>query len=190
MSVEEPFDGELSSLDLINQVIDIVSHARSVLGSASVIVNRSEVLEILETAKEVLPDQVLRAEDILHKAENRQSEADAEAEEILARAREEAEGHIQQARETSLRLVAQDSVTIAAKAQAQEILDQAKEQAAKLRRGADDYSERVLADLAERTEAASEQLEAMLGDAHSHFDQINKQIAAGRNVIAQRSQGE
>ena len=50
-----------SVVDILDQLIDIVRSARSVPMSASAMVNRSQVIELLTTARDILPDQLVEA---------------------------------------------------------------------------------------------------------------------------------
>ena len=49
-----------SVVDILDQLIDIVRSARSVPMSASAMVNRSQVVELLTTARDILPSSSRR----------------------------------------------------------------------------------------------------------------------------------
>lgn len=164
-----------SLLEILDELIGIVENAKSLPMSASVIVNRSELLDLLETAREIVPDQIVAADSVLQDAgavseKARQDAAEIrersqqEAETIVAEAREQASRLVAQAREQASRLVAHDQVTIAAKSQATRILDEATSKADNLKRGADDYAATTLADLSDELNHLLDQIEA--GRAH------------------------
>jgi len=100
-----------------------------------VLVNKAEVLDLVEQAREALPDQLTAADALLADVDAARERAREEAAEIVVEARREAE-----------RLVEAEAVTVAARQRAAEILADAQEQAEALLRDADDYCDRRLAD--------------------------------------------
>ncbi|VEI14035.1 hypothetical protein [Trueperella bialowiezensis] len=153
-----------SLLEILDELLEIVENAKSLPMSASVMVNRSQLSDLLKTAREIVPDQIVEADSVLQEAGAVSENARHEAEKIVESARHEAESIIAEAREQASRLVAQDQVTIAAKSQATRILDEAKSKADSLRRGADDYAATTLADLSDELNHLLDQIEA--GRAH------------------------
>ncbi len=153
-----------SLLEILDDLIDIVSNAKSLPMSASVMVNRSELLDLLETAREIVPDQIIAADNVLQDATSVSEHARQDAEGIRDRASKESESIIAEAREQASRLVAQDQITIAAKSQATRILDEAQSKADSLKRGADNYAATTLNDLSDELNGLLDQIEA--GRAH------------------------
>lgn len=155
---ERPGTGALAEvLDAIEQAVE---HGRSVPMSTSVLVNRTELRELVEQARAALPAQLQAADTVL-----------AEADELRARAREEAERTLAAARARAAELVAQEAVAAAAQVQAGELVAQAEATAQRLRREADDWCDRRLADV-----------EIDLG-------RLLGQVQAGRAKLAQRLDG-
>jgi hypothetical protein len=109
--------------------------ARAMPMSSSVLVNKAEVLDLIEQAKEALPSQLTQADALLADADAAKEQARAEAVGILAAAREEAD-----------RLVEAEPVTVAAREKAAQVVADAQAEAERLRREADDYCDRRLAD--------------------------------------------
>ena len=109
--------------------------ARAMPMSSSVLVNKAEVLDLIEQAKEALPSQLTQADALLADADAAKEQARAEAVGILAAAREEAD-----------RLVEAEAVTVAAREKAAQVVADAQAEAERLRREADDYCDRRLAD--------------------------------------------
>ncbi|MCF2707111.1 hypothetical protein I6E29_07515 [Arcanobacterium haemolyticum] len=175
-----------SLIDILDEITDIVTKARSVPMSASAMVNRSEVLDLLDAAKDMVPDQIVRADGLLAQASSVTNDAKDRAQEIVAQAELDAHNTIQEAREQASRLVSQDSITIAARAQAQKIIDEAKSKADKLKRGADNYTDRALLDMQDRVVDMGQSLDELAANVQSHIDAILDQVAAGRGVIADR----
>lgn len=150
-------DGD-SLLSVLDQLHELVSTARAMPMSASALVNRAEVLDLLTSAREVVPDQINEADRLMNDADALLENARAEAERILTHAQERAG-----------MLVSQESVVAAAEARAAEIVAVAEASAEKLARDADDYCDRQLA-----------QFEIDLGT-------IGAQVAAGRARLAERN---
>ncbi|MBF0686834.1 MAG: hypothetical protein IR158_03570 [Cellulomonas sp.] len=120
---------------VLDALEDAVTQARAMPMSSSVLVNRAEILELVDQVRAALPSQLHQADEVLADADAARAAAQAEAEAVLARARSRAAA-----------LVEQESVVTAAQSRAAEILAEAQETAEALRRDADDYCDRRLAD--------------------------------------------
>ena len=59
----------MDSIEKISTAITLIEEARGVPLSASCVVHRGEILEILDGAKEALPQDLYRAEDIIAQRE-------------------------------------------------------------------------------------------------------------------------
>ncbi|MFC8191301.1 hypothetical protein ACFUMH_06500 [Cellulomonas sp. NPDC057328] len=153
---EERTGGVAGVLDAIEQA---VAAARAMPMSSSVLVNRAEILELVEQVRDALPAQLQRADAVLADADAARAAAHAEAEALLARARARA-----------AELVEQEAVVAEAQARAARIVADAEETADGLRRDADDYCDRRLADF-----------EIDLG-------KVLSQVQAGRAKLAGRLQ--
>ena len=129
---EERTEGVAGVLDAIEEA---VAQARAMPMSSSVLVNRAELLELVDQVRAALPDQLYRADEVLADADAARQAAQAEADAVLARARARA-----------AELVEQESVVVAAQERAAQIVADAQETAQALRRDADDYCDRRLAD--------------------------------------------
>jgi hypothetical protein len=148
----------------LTAVLDALEHAvgsaRAMPMSASVLVSRAELLDLLAQAREALPAQLGRADEVLSAADAERAAARADAERIEAAARRRA-----------AELVEQESVVAQAVERAAEIVREAEETARGLRRDADDYCDRRLADF-----------EIDLG-------KVLSQVQAGRAKLADRLDG-
>src|SRR5690606_20977907 len=127
-----PVEGLTGILEALEQTI---TQARAMPMSSSVLVNRAEVLDLIEQARTVLPTQLAQADEVL-----------AGADAGLAEARGEAEQVISAARERAAELVDREQVVVAARVRADEIVAEADRVAEGMRRDADDYCDRRLAD--------------------------------------------
>ena len=126
----------MDSIEKLNTAIAIVEEARGVPLSASCVVHRGEMLEILEGAREFLPADLSGAEDII-----------AKRDQIIEEGRTSAESMIATAREDVSRMVEQTSIVQAARDEAQRILDDARDVAEDERREVEAYIDGRLATL-------------------------------------------
>lgn len=149
-----------SLVAILDELTDLVTSARAMPMSASALINRAEVLELVESARAVLPSQISQADTLI---------ADADA--VLDRARREAAKILEKARARADHLVSEEAVVAAAEQRAAEIEAAARVEADRLAREADDYCDRQLA-----------QFEIDLGA-------ITNQVAAGRARLVERSRG-
>ena len=125
--------GDLTSiLDALEQAVE---QARSMPMSSSVLVSRAEVLDLIGQLRATLPTQLADADELLATAAEVQARANADAEQVIAAARRRAD-----------ELVGAEQVVAAAGARAAEIVAEAERIAGQLRREADDYCDRRLAD--------------------------------------------
>ena len=126
----------MDSIEKLNTAIAVVEEARGVPLSASCVVHRGEMLEILEGARDVLPKDLFSAEVIL-----------SEKEQIIEEGRASAEAMIATAREDVARMVEQTAIVQAARDEAQRILDEARDVAEDERREVEAYIDGRLATL-------------------------------------------
>ena len=119
---------------LLKRVLDTVSGARPMPLSASVMINRDEVVEMLEEAIARLPDELRAARWLLK-----------EREEFLAKVRREGDDILEQARARAERMVQRTEVVKAADARARQIVDRAEDQARRMRLECEDFCDQKLA---------------------------------------------
>lgn len=114
---------------------ELVSRARAMPMSASVLVNKADALDLIDQMREIMPDQLSRADTVLSDADGVLDQAHGQAESILATARNRA-----------TQLVSSEQVSVQAQAHARELVEEANEQGQALRAEADDYCDRRLAE--------------------------------------------
>jgi hypothetical protein len=119
---------------LLRRVADMISGARPMPLSASVMINREEVLELLEEAIERLPDELRAARWLLK-----------ERDEFLTRTRRDADDILDSARARAERMVQRTEVVKAAELRARQTVDAAEEEARRLRLECEDYCDQKLA---------------------------------------------
>ena len=126
----------MDSIEKLNTAIAVVEEARGVPLSASCVVHRGEMLEILEGAREVLPKDLFAAEVII-----------SDKAQIIEEGRASAEAMIATAREDVARMIEQTAIVQAARDEAQRILDEARDVAEDERRELEAYIDGRLATL-------------------------------------------
>jgi hypothetical protein len=120
--------------DKLDELIRIVEDARSMPMSASCIVNRGEVLGLLEEVRGLLPEEFRHAQMLL-----------ADRESVVDEGRREAARLINQAEQERLSLTAETEVVAEAERQAARIRHEAGEEARTMRGEVDDYDDTKLA---------------------------------------------
>jgi len=105
----------MDSIEKLNTAIAMIEEARGVPLSASCVVHRGEMLEILQSARDFLPVDFLTAESILQ-----------DRDQIIDEGRSSAEAMIATTREDVSRMIEQTSIVQAARDEAQRILEDAR----------------------------------------------------------------
>ena len=113
---------------------EIVREAKAMPLSSSVLVNRDEVLDLIAEMQEALPDEMKQARWIVK-----------DREDLLAKARNDAETIVERARAQQLTLARQEAVAARAGEEAERLLGEADEQARSMRREAEEYVDAKLA---------------------------------------------
>ena len=126
----------MDSIEKLNTAITMMTEAKGVPLSASCVVHRGQMLEILEDARKVLPADLFEAEKII-----------ADRERIVEEGRVSAETMIATAREDVARMVEQTAIVQSARDEAQRILDEARDQSAVEREEVEKYIDGRLATL-------------------------------------------
>jgi chemotaxis regulatin CheY-phosphate phosphatase CheZ len=119
---------------ILRRVIDIIDSSPGMPMSASVRVNKEEVLELLDDAVTRLPDELRSARWLLK-----------EREEFLARSRRDGEELIADAKSRVAHMVQRTEVVKAAELRAQQIVEEAEAAARRMRRETEDYCDQKLA---------------------------------------------
>jgi vacuolar-type H+-ATPase subunit H len=119
---------------VLDELIDIVSTAKSVPLSSSVMVTRDEVLELLEAARDEFPEELRRARRLLK-----------DRDEVVAAARREAAEIIEDARVHAERMVQRTEIVRQAEHRAVRLVEDAEAEGRRLRHEAEDYIDQKLA---------------------------------------------
>lgn len=119
---------------LLLQVREIIESAPGMPMSASVRVNREELLELLDDCVARLPDELRSARWLLK-----------EREEFLARTRRDGDEIIADARARVAHMVQRTEVVKAAEARARQVVEEAEAEARRMKRETEDYCDQKLA---------------------------------------------
>jgi hypothetical protein len=119
---------------LLRRVSEMISGARPMPLSASVMINKDEVLELLDEALERLPDELRAARWLLK-----------ERDEFLTKTRRDADDILDAARARAERMVQRTEVVKAAELRARQTIDAADDEARRLRLECEDYCDQKLA---------------------------------------------
>jgi hypothetical protein len=119
---------------LFRRVLELVGTARPMPLSSSVMINRDEVVELLEEALDRMPDELRAARWLLK-----------EREEFLAKVRREGDDILDQARARAERMVQRTEVVKAAEARARQVVEKAEDQARRMRLECEDFCDQKLA---------------------------------------------
>lgn len=155
-------------MDQLYAIEALVNQARNLPMSASVLINRAELLEMVQAAHDAIPSDVQTANQIVNGADAIISRAQDEAHEIVAKAEAEAERIVAQAHSEAQQLVVKERIVVLAEERADQLIEAATKRATELAQGADRYSDRKLAEL------------------ESELERHLKQIRSGREVLARR----
>ena len=147
---------------------ELVREAKAMPLSSSVLVNRDEVLDLISEMQEALPDEIKQARWIVK-----------DREDLLAKARADAEVIVEQARAEQLKMARQEAVVARASEEAERMLGESDEQSRSMRREAEEYVDGKLAQF----EIA---LRRVLEDAQSSVRALAKtldQVEVGREKL-------
>ena len=119
--------------DMLRQAGELVAAGRPMPLSASVMINRDEVLELIEGSIERLPDELMAARWLLK-----------ERDEYLAKVQREGEAMIADAQARVAQMVQRSEVVKASQQRAGQILDRAEAQSRQMRHEVEDFCDQKL----------------------------------------------
>ncbi|MGH2674718.1 MAG: hypothetical protein ACRDKA_07195 [Actinomycetota bacterium] len=149
----------------IQQLEELIVEAKSMPLSTSVLVNREEALELVQEMRAALPEEVKQARWVVK-----------DREQLLTKARKDAEGIIQEALEEQSKLLSQEEVVRQSVKEAERVLEEARGQARQIRNEAEDYMDQKLAAFEATLTRALEQI-AEIREAQGHqLSRIQEQL--------------
>lgn len=118
----------------LDEIVSAVDSARSMPMSASCVINRAELLAMLDEVRQALPGSLAQAQEVL-----------GGREQVVAEAQREAERIIESARAQGGSLISESEVARRSQEEADRILSAARREAEEIRAQADDYVDSKLA---------------------------------------------
>ena len=204
--------GPSTVIAALDQIEDLVESARSIPLSASIMVNKAEILDLLDQAREALPEDLVAADAVVADADAVLVRADSAAEQAIAEANTRASSTLEaantkadqivsaareEAERTTSRAAAAAEATLAqARADAEAALADAQAQADRLVstenivRMAEDRAREIVADArreeANLREGADDYVAQSLGELAGLISDLQRRTDAGRRTIAER----
>lgn len=152
----------------LQQFEDMVRDAKSMPLSSSALLNRDEVLELIQDMKDAIPEEVKQARWVVK-----------DREELLAKGRRDAEAMVEQARQEQLRMASHEAVVQRANEESERILQESEDDARKLRLEAEDYVDGKLAQL----EGALQKILEDMISSNQALSRTIDQVQAGREKL-------
>ncbi|MFJ7415049.1 ATP synthase F0 subunit B [Streptomyces sp. NPDC098077] len=118
----------------LDEIVDAVGSARSMPMSASCVVNRAELLAMLEEVRQALPGSLAQAQELI-----------GGHEQLAVQARQEAERIIESAHAQRASLISETEIARQSQSESDRILSEARREAEEVRAEADDYVDSKLA---------------------------------------------
>ena len=163
----------------LQQLEEVIAEAKSMPLSTSVLINREEVLELIQEMRSSMPEEIKQARWVVK-----------DREQLLTKARKDAEGVVAQALEEQRRLVTQEEVVRASTREAERILEEARDQARQMRLEAEDYMDQKLAGFEATLQRTLEQIaqireaeERQLTHVGEQLQRTLNQVVRGRELL-------
>lgn len=138
---------DVNIVELLEYLQDMVENSAKVPITGKVVLDKKEVIDVIEQIVHYLPDQFKKAQWVVN-----------ERERILQEAGKELEEARKETSELMRRNVENHDFVKEAKIRAQEIIAQSQREAKSIRLGARDYADEILTDLDKQIEARKEAL--------------------------------
>jgi vacuolar-type H+-ATPase subunit H len=152
----------------LQQLEDMIKEAKSMPLSASALLNREELLEVVNGLKEALPEEIKQARWVVK-----------DREELLTKARRDAETLVEKARTDQAHMVSEQGVVQEAQDEADRILANGREQVRQMRLEAEDYVDGKLAQF----DAVLTRIQEALTGADESLTKVRGQVEAGREKL-------
>ena len=152
---------ELHSIEMLEELEDMIENGKKSLMSGRVSVDKNELLAVIDELKSILPDEIIQANEYYkdsrelrdsaeHEADTMIAQANKEADEIvdkaqsdaeaiIADANSEADAIVKEAHRQQAELISEHRIIQMATEQGNEIIGQANERAAEIKRAMKKY---------------------------------------------------
>ena len=191
--------GPSTVIAALDQIEDLVESARSIPLSASIMVNKAEILDLLDQAREALPEDLVAADAVVADADAVLVRADSAAEQAIAEANTRASSTLEAANTKADQIVSaarEEAERTTSRADAEAALADAQAQADRLVstenivRMAEDRAREIVADArreeANLREGADDYVAQSLGELAGLISDLQRRTDAGRRTIAER----
>lgn len=163
----------MTVLDLLDELEDIVDTAPNVPLTGKIMVESSEVLEIVDDIRKALPEDVKQAKWLKD-----------EKERILAEAKEEYEKIIMEAKKQAGFLVDNNDITLKAKKRADSISDAADDYSRVLKMKTYDYLDKMLYDMQDKVDTLNVKYASQMYEyLEKSFEEMNSQLQQNRDEL-------
>lgn len=163
----------MQSLELIDYLYDMVSGASKMPMTGKIVIDKKEVLEILDEIKQYYPDDFKKAQWVISKRE-----------EILSSANEHLASAKTQTMELLEKQVQNHDIVQEARLVAEEIKSAAQSEGRQVRIYAREYADQVLSELEKEIEASTESLlEHMKRDVEKFAEELSTHLGSTTSVI-------
>ncbi len=160
-------------LELLDEIEEIVDTASGVLLTGKIMVDSTELLEIVKEIRSELPDEIQQAQWIKNERDRILGEAKSEYETIIRDAEQQAES-----------LIETGDIMVQARARAQALMENTEENIRKLKMSTYDYVDGILFDFQEKMdELSSAYFSDMFGKLEVTFNEVNETLATNREEI-------
>ena len=126
-------------LNLLERIEDIIEDASKFPLSSKVMVDKEEVLEVINEIRLKLPDEINRASWVAKERQRILNEAQSEADELIMKVKEQQK-----------HLIEESEITRQAKDYANELIQEAEQRAIEMKTGAYNYSDEILSKLQDK----------------------------------------
>ncbi|SFO37476.1 Cell division septum initiation DivIVA, interacts with FtsZ, MinD [Geodermatophilus obscurus] len=180
--------------ETVDELSRVIENARSVPMSGSCMVPRDQLLDLLDDLRENLPDEVHAAGAIVEQRTEILEQAQAEAEQLTGRTREEADRLVAAARRQREEVLGtarrqRDELLARARAEAEDLLAQAESQADRMVAEARAHHEALLADAeaqqAEMVAAARAEHERLVSETEVYRGAVSRSDELGAQTVAE-----
>ena len=161
-------------LDLLAEIEEICDTASKMpLVSNKILIDKSEMLEIIKEIRQVLPEEIQQAQFVMN-----------ERQRILEQAKQEYELLLKDAEKQAEQMVDQNEITVQAKQRAREIMTNAENKSLQLKMGTFEYIDKALYDFQTQVDQLHEKYFGdMIENLQRTFDEINNRLQHNREEI-------
>ena len=150
---------------LLDRLEDLVNNSMRVPLTGKVLVDEDEVYDLIDSARELIPEEIREAKWVARERERLLEDARQEALRILEDARQEAAATLQDAEENTARLADESAIMEKARLRAEEIVSHARDVAQEIHEGAQEYAAELL-----------DNLNSFLTKAHEAIEEGRRQL--------------